>query len=180
MLSFSGRWLQSEQDDSTDPRGWCVKRYGKTWINRGPGILPDWMWPKLWLDPMGEIKDRSSEVETKPCCSYCYACVLWKVSAEVLSTVNCALVLFFGDLCSIWGNQLVSNEWWKLHGATEARDLYQGQLSDGHDLSVMLPYSTMSFHSLWILHLTDLSQLRGNYLFSWVLFHCFPYYHLTT
>lgn len=53
MLSFSGWWLQSEQDDNADPRGWRVKRYGKTWINRGPGILSDSMWPKLSLDPMG-------------------------------------------------------------------------------------------------------------------------------
>lgn len=57
MLSLSGRWLWGERDDSTSPRGWCVKRYGKARINRGPGILPCWMWLKLPLDPMGEIKD---------------------------------------------------------------------------------------------------------------------------
>lgn len=39
MLSFSKRWLQSEQDDSVDPVD-DAERYGKTWINRGPGILP--------------------------------------------------------------------------------------------------------------------------------------------
>lgn len=72
MLSFAGWWLQSEQDDNADPRGWRVKWYGKTWINRGPGILPDSMWPKLPLNPMGA---QGPEVETKPCGSYCYFCV---------------------------------------------------------------------------------------------------------
>lgn len=46
-------------------------------------------------------------------------------------------------------------------------------LSDGHDLSVLLPHSTMSSYSLWILHLTDLPQPRGSYLSSWVLFQGF-------
>lgn len=62
------------------------------------------------------------------------------------STADCSVVLFFGELCSIWGNELVSNDWWELHGATKARDLYQQQLSDGQDLSAMPPHNTMPSH----------------------------------
>lgn len=116
-----------------------MKRYGKTWINRGPGILPDWIWPNLWLDPMGEIKTTAQRWKPSPA-AHIVILVCCKRSLQryshLLIMLSCC---FFGDLCSIWGNQLVSNEWRKLNGATEARDLNQGQLSDGHDLSVMLP-----------------------------------------
>lgn len=91
MLSVSGRWLWGERDDSTGPRGWCVKRYGKTRINRGPGILPDWMWPKLSVDPRGEIKEQLGGGNQAPLLTL-LLCVLWKVSAEVWATINCAFV----------------------------------------------------------------------------------------
>lgn len=68
MLSFSGWWLWGERDDSTGPCGWCVKRHGKTRISRGPGILAEWVWPKLSVDPPGGILFST--------CSYCYfSCV---------------------------------------------------------------------------------------------------------
>lgn len=68
------------------------------------------------------------------------------------STSDCSVVLFFGELCSIWGNKFVSNDWWEVHGATKARDPYQRQLSDGQDLSAVPPHSTMpSNFFLWTL-----------------------------
>lgn len=94
MLSFSGWWLRGERDDSTGPRGWCVKRYGKTRINRGPGILPDWMWAKLSVHPMGEIKDQLwGGNQARPLALFLRR-VTKKVWAEEQSAPVSAFVLF--------------------------------------------------------------------------------------
>lgn len=99
MLSFSGRWLWGERDDSTSPRGWCVKRYGKTRINRGPGILPDWIWPQLLAHPTGEIQPQARGWNQ----ALVLILLLFRLHRGVLSFYQCLSVVF-GDLCSIWGN----------------------------------------------------------------------------
>lgn len=130
MLSFSGWWLQSEQDDNTDPHGWRVKRAGKTWINRGPGTQCDlnshWI---PWGDKRPQLRGGNHALQLKLlllCLQTCWPALLW---------------CFWWTVLHFPGHQLVSTDWWHQHGAIETRDVYQQQLSDGHDLSLELSFS---------------------------------------
>lgn len=163
MLSFCRRWLWGERNDSAGSCGWCVKRYGKTRINRGPRTLPNWMWPKLSVDHMGEIK--------------IVAVVHWERALQrCRPTINSAFVLCLRKLL------LIIERW--IMGSTQAVDrLYITFLTRVHNNYLMVMTFLFSFLTVqWLFtfseHSIYLSMPRLNYISSWVSFQCWFFFYI--
>lgn len=168
MLSFSADGCRVSRMTALTPVGdvWSgMERHGLTEVLGSYRTQCDLN--SHWI-PGGDKRPQLRGGNQAPWLTLLLLCVQ-NVSADLLAGTD-----VFDELCFISGHQLASSDWWRQRGATETKDVYQQQLSDGFDLSLELIFSLKSGPD-------GFSQPTEHYSFSqglFLFFFIFPFDNL--